>query len=114
MPGKYLIPGPLCPEEFPNPEGAFDVGCNLFLWAKAQNWRWLSFYRDGGVFPKTNDEYGFKELIYPMNYTTAEYRTNFGLEKDLGKQELLYHRTMAVGQSGASYQQLYDSLFPRS
>lgn len=111
MPGKYLIPGPVCPEQFPNPQGAFDVGCNLWLWAKEKNWRWLSFYRDDGLMPNTNDGYGFKDIVYPRNYRTDDYRTNFGLKDDLGNQDVLYHRTMAVGQSGESYKRLYDSLF---
>lgn len=112
MPGKYLIPGPICPKEFPNPQGTFDVGCHLWQWAKEKDWRWLSFYRNSGDLPNTNDEYGFKDLVYPMNYNTGDYRTNFGLKDDLGHQDILYHRTMAVGQSGESYKRLYDSLFP--
>lgn len=114
MPGKYLIPGPIEPEAFPNPNGMFDVGCNLWLWAKQNNWRWLSFYLDAGQFPHNNTEYGFKELVYPMNYDVGHYRCNFGLQVKLEHEDLLYHRTMAVGQSGADYLNLYQSLIPNN
>lgn len=110
MSDKYLVPGPICPELFPNPDGLFDVGCNLWRWAHEQNWRWLSFYMDCGTLPNTNDGYGFKDLVYPMNYNTSIYRTNFNLMENLGNQDILYHRTMSVGQSGESYKQLYASL----
>ena len=111
-PGEYLLPGPNSHYgEFPSPDGMFDVGFNLWFWGKQNNWKWLSFYRDAGLFPINNEQYGFRDLVYPMNYTAADYRTNFGLQDDLGQQELLYHRTMAVGQPGSSYRQLYESLF---
>ena len=81
IPGKYLVPTEICgkPELFPNPSGHYETGCNLFLWAKEKNWKWLSF--------QTPDIY---------NYTTQYFRTNFGLKDKLPRRGLIYH---AVGGS---------------
>ena len=111
-PGKYLIsfPIPEYQDQFPNPEGMFDTGCNLWLWNLQRNGRWLAFYLDQwhGCFKHNR---GLVKLMYPLNYNTARYKTNFGLKDNFGKQDLLYHRTRGTLESGASFKQLYDSLF---
>ena len=108
--GKYLVPGPI--EElaagFPNPRGFFDVGCNLWLWN--QNKRWLSFNLNH-TKEFSYEDYGFEEIVYPMNYTTASYRTNFGLKDDLGQVELLYHRTRGAREGGQQFKELYEKIY---
>lgn len=76
--GKYLMPGKLPGMEqyYPNPNGHYETGSVFLIWAKQQNWRWLSF--------QTSDVH---------NYTTAFYRSSFGLRENLGKQKLIYHAT---------------------
>lgn len=105
--GKYLVPGPLegLASGFPNPKGFFDVGCNLWLWNEDK--RWLSFNLNPNK-EFSYEDYGFQEIVYPMNYTTANYKTNFGLEEDLGNVELLYHRTRGGRESGRQFKELYE------
>jgi hypothetical protein len=78
VPGKYLCPGKLPGMEhyFPNPDGHYETGSVFLIWTKQQNWRWVSF--------QTIDVY---------NYTTAFYRSSFGLREKLGKEKLVYHAT---------------------
>ena len=113
-PGKYLVPFPV-PEhqhEFPNPAGMFDTGCNLWLWNLQRGGRWLGFYLDQwhNCFKYNR---GFGKLLYPLNYNTARYKTNFGLEEHFGKQDLLFHRTRGTLENGVSFRKLYDTLFKR-
>jgi hypothetical protein len=91
----------------------FDTGCNLWLWNLQRGGRWLAFYLDEwhGCFKYNR---GFCKLRYPLNYNTGRYKTNFGLEDNFGKQDLLYHRTRSALESSLSFRQLYDSLFRRS
>lgn len=60
---------------FPNPEGHFDTGCNFWIWATEQNWRWMAFKKKNGG---------------PSIYTTNNVN-NFGLKDSFGSQELLFH-----------------------
>ena len=119
----WLIPGPL-PEHyasFPNPNGIFDTGCNLWLWNEQKRGRWLSFYIDPEEMAYKSysyhlskfrtDNIGFKELIYPLNYSLEKYKTNFGLTDSLGVDDLLYHRTRGCREESDSYRKLYDSLY---
>lgn len=78
IPGMFLVPGEIdgYQSEFPNPQGHYETGCNLLLWAKQRNWRWMSF--------QTTDCH---------NYTTQFYRTNFGLRQNLNREKLVYHAT---------------------
>lgn len=110
--GKYLIPGPIpewC-EQFPHVQGVFDVGCNLWLWNQQTGGRWLAFYLD--QLPKSLENFGYAPLTYPLNYNTRYYKTNFGLEDDLGAKDLLYHRTRGTREGGKEYRQLYERIFP--
>lgn len=75
--GKFLAPSPLpdLASEFPNPTGHYETGCNMVLWAKKQNWRWLSF-QTGDCF----------------NYTSQYYRGSVKVER-LQRVKLIYHAT---------------------
>lgn len=114
-PGKFLIsfPIPEFQDQFPNPHGMFDTGCNLWIWNQQRGGRWLAFYLDQW---HTCFRYnrGFNKLLYPLNYNTARYKTNFGLEDALGKEDLLYHRTRSALENGSSFRELYHRLFNTS
>jgi hypothetical protein len=73
---KYLVKDHVRhTDKFPNPEGYFDVGSYIWLWAKENNWRWLSF-----------------QTIDCHLYTTNYYRSNFKIfEKIERNKKLLYH-----------------------
>lgn len=75
LPGKILIPSNVTKREdvWPNPTGHHETGCNLYLWAKENNWQWLSF--------QTPDCH---------LYSTAYYRGSVKVSK-LSRQNLLYH-----------------------
>lgn len=78
---KYLLQG-VIPEiyhKWPNPEGWFDIGCNLWLWNEDMKGKWLSF--------QTMDTH---------IYSTNVYKTNFKLRDRFKKQKLLYHQTNCV------------------
>lgn len=110
-PGKYLMPSPIPSHtmRFPCPDGMFDVGCNLWLWNEEQHGRWLAFYLEQWNKDfETN--FGFTELVYPLNYNTQSYMTNFDLQVDLGVCDLLYHRTRGSHEPGTSFRSLYVSL----
>jgi len=78
LPGKYLLPSNVSnqSELFPNPTGHYETGCNVILWAKEKNWKWLSF--------QTPDVY---------NYSTQYQRSNFKLTGKIPRQKILYHAT---------------------
>jgi hypothetical protein len=80
MYGKWLLQTPI-PEfvdEFPNPKGVFDPGCNLWLWFRDK--RWLSFHQ------KDN-----QPLTATCNASTYN-KNNFDLPEDtLGNEPLLFH-----------------------
>jgi hypothetical protein len=80
--GKWLLQSPI-PQligEFPNPRGAFPVGCNLWLWFKKT--KWLAF---------TLKENTLENLPTFCNATTYNIN-NFGLSNDIYKEEpLLFH-----------------------
>jgi hypothetical protein len=119
----WTIPGPLQEyyESFPNPSGIFDAGCNLWLWNEQNKGRWLSFYLDQEEMADKSysyhlskfktDNIGFSELVYPLNYSTSKYKTNFGLKDDLGNTDLIYHRTKGSQGKIDSYKRLYESLY---
>jgi len=73
--GKYLIPGciPSIAESFPNPNGLFETGCNLWHWAKLKEWKWLSF--------QTTDCHSYKSL-----YNRGSIKPG-----KLEKRDLIYH-----------------------
>lgn len=78
--GKWLLQSPI-PEfygSFPNPDGEFDAGCNLWLWAKQNGFKWVSFPTLQG------DEHV---------YSTREYRSNFSYQANYNI-SFLYHKTM--------------------
>ena len=74
--GKFLVPSriPGTEEYFPNPKGYYETGCQLVIWAKQKNWRWLSF--------QTPD---------CLNYTSQYARANFKITERIEKRKLLYH-----------------------
>jgi hypothetical protein len=75
LPGKILIPSNVTGlvDVWPNPNGYHETGCNLLLWAKEQNWNWLSF-----------------QTMDCRLYTTGYCRGNIKTPK-LKKQNLMYH-----------------------
>lgn len=75
--GKWLIPGMAVPtEHYPNPRGLFDAGCNLWVYTKVMNGRWLSFVELNG-----------------HHYRTNRVGCSFELKEDLGNDMLLFHRS---------------------
>lgn len=78
IPGKYLVPGNIVgkPEMYPNPTGHYETGCNLALWVKEKNLKWLAF--------QTPDVY---------NYSTQFYRSNFKFAGKLPRRKLIHHAT---------------------
>lgn len=119
----WLIPGPLDEyyDQFPNPGGIFDSGCNLWLWNEQNKGKWLSFFLEKKQISKTQSYHssdyvknnsGFKELVYPLNYNLRNYTTNFGLTDSLGDSDLLYHRTRGCQEKADSYKNLYKALLP--
>lgn len=79
FPGKFLFPMRIESYDhyFPYPDRAYDTAMYLYVWAKQQDWRWLSFV--------TPDRY---------NYTTQYFRTsdNLKIKDRLPFQKLLYHQ----------------------
>ncbi len=76
FPGKWLIPGPIPKyvDMFPNKEGYFETGCNIYILGQRQNWKWLSF-----------------QTIDCVTYTTKYRRCNFKPLPNVKKTKLLYH-----------------------
>lgn len=81
FPGKYLIPG-VIPEYvhlFPNKEGLFETGCNLWIYSKQENWRWLAFQtpdcnRYSTLYHKSNIKITrpkIEKLIYHCSHSTT-------------------------------------------
>jgi len=95
--GKYLIPGaiPELVDKFEKVDDPFfDTGCNLYLWSKQQNWRWLSF-----LAPDI------------QNYKTTFYRTNFKLKDSIKLKKILYHQCGTRRTEGfEKFQQVYQKL----
>src|SRR5262249_40786186 len=112
--GRYLIPGPpgAWHASFPNPQGIFDAGCNLYLWCQQLAGRWVGFHLGQwhGCF---KDNFGAAELVYPLNYNARIYTSNFELSAELGGQDLLYHRTRGAREGSGSFRRLYESLTGR-
>jgi len=95
--GKYLIPGPLPAfyKEFPtqDPENClYDTGCNLLLWNKERNGKWLSFQTDDCHI-----------------YTTKYYRTNFSLKERLPFTKLIYH--IVGGSRDSKYLEQFEKAY---
>jgi hypothetical protein len=109
--GHYFAAGPIreYEDKFPNPNGIFDAGCNLWLWSEECQGRWMAFYLDCWL-DCFKDNFGTKEIVYPMNYSQKHYKTNFGLEDSVGEQDLLYHRTRGGKENPNSFRELYYSL----
>jgi hypothetical protein len=78
--GMWLLQTPM-PEyknQFPNPKGVFDPGCNLYLWFKHQHW--MSFHLKDHQKPN------------PLCNATTYNLNNFGLSSDeFGNKPLLFH-----------------------
>lgn len=99
IPGKYLVPGNIVgdPERYPTPTGHYETGCNLALWVKEKNLKWLSF--------QTPDVY---------NYSTQFYRSNFGFKGKIPRQKLIHHATGGSIQNHiaeakfAEFKEFYD------
>lgn len=103
--GKYLMPGLTdYYNQFPNPDGKFDVGCNLWLWNQEKQGKWISFQLD--VVP---NDYGFTEVDAP-DYIASSYTSNFDLKEDLGNDPLLFHRTRCTKHDFQSYHNFYHEL----
>ena len=81
MPDLWLMFGPPVNrwQEFPKTNGLYDVGCNLWLWNKENNGRWLSF----GASVINN---------HARLYVANNYHTNFSFTSPWS-QRLLYHKT---------------------
>ena len=81
LPGKYLYHGTIERYKplFPNPSGHLETGCNLLVWAKEQNYKWMSF--------QTPDCH-----VYYSKY----YRSNFKI-KNLPNKKILYHASLSAG-----------------
>ena len=87
-PGKYLIQSPIIEiaDSFPNPDGLFDVGCNLWYWYKDKKWLTLKKENDGPTF-HTNQHYNNFELPSPKHkqpilfHKGGAYRKNDILEE---------------------------------
>lgn len=119
----WMIPGPIKDqfEKFPNPNGIFDSGCNLWLWNKEKEGRWISFFLDTDYLKEKTfsyhlskfhtDNIGFCELVYPLNYNLSKYKSNFEINDDLGSMDLLYHRTRGCQENSQSYKKLYESIY---
>jgi len=76
----YIWPDTPDRNEFPNPSGHLETGCNFFLWVKQNNMKWLAF--------QTLDTH-----VYNMMYC----RSNFKLTEKMPKKKLLYHASLAAG-----------------
>lgn len=76
--GEYLLGRKIdaVAAEFPNPEGLFDTGVYLYLWAKRNNLNWL----------------GFQPSDIHM-YTSQIYRSNLKIKDRLPIQKLFFHAT---------------------
>lgn len=109
--GHFLIPGPVRQDEFPNPGGIFDAGCDLWLWNKDTDGRWVSFWLDVNM-KSFRRNFGSKGVVYPMNYRLQNFDSNFGLST-VGVGDILYHRTRGARESSGEYLALYESLFGR-
>ncbi len=74
--GKFLFPalGYNFRSQYPKPEGNFDTGSALWLYAHEKNWRWLSF--------QTN-------CVHV--YTKLYYRGNIKLKENFGRDKLIHH-----------------------
>jgi hypothetical protein len=112
--GKWLVAGPMPNHyhKFPNPKGIFDAGCNLWLWNDERKGRWMGFYLDVWLDSFKNN-FGCAEIVYPLNYNSQNYKTNFGLQEKLGNMDLIYHRTRGGKEQADSFTKLYWSLFPK-
>ena len=79
--GKYLIRMDNIPEcvNFPNPNGDFDTGSMLWLWAHQNSWKWLSF-----------------QTVDVHTYTTKFYRGSVKIKENFPMRRLLYHATSST------------------
>lgn len=78
IPGKFLVPQGLEGTQhlYPNPQGHFETGCNLVLWAQENNLNWLSFQTSN------------------VNvYTSRFYKSNLKIRENLGNVKMFYHAT---------------------
>lgn len=66
------------PPDFFGKPGYYDTGCLLYLWAKQNNWRWLSFM--------TGDVH---------NYSTQFFTSEPKIKNRLPKRKILYHQSMS-------------------
>lgn len=99
MDGKWLLQGaiPNHIERLPNhgPNAIFDVGCNLYLWAEDQNWKWISF-----------------QTVDCHSYTTRYFRSNFRYKEKLPFSKLLHHCVGSTNERDnefEEYREIYKS-----
>jgi hypothetical protein len=89
--GKFLIQCaiPNICNQYPNPRGHFDVGCNLWYWAKLASWRWVAFQIEADSH----------------NYTTNKQTTHPPMTLALPSQRLIYHKsaTGEISKYAAAY-----------
>lgn len=80
----YFFPMDSVPKEiknlYPNPDGHYETGTRLYLWAKQQEWRWWAY-----IAPDCN------------NYCKSIYRNNFGDKIRFPKEKILYHESLSSG-----------------
>lgn len=89
---KWMIPGPIPDyyQWFPNPNGMFDTGCNLWLWAHTNKWRWLCFQLNERNF-----------------YSAMCHKKNFDGTIELEDHALLYHWTFGAHRPIEEYIEVY-------
>jgi hypothetical protein len=94
--GKYLVTGPIEKyiDVFPNKDinCHFDVGCNLYLWAVQQKWRWLAF-----------------QTLDCHWYRTTYFRSNVKELKVPPKQKLLYHYTSGATRNPENFKIAWEA-----
>lgn len=83
--GKFMFPslGYGFRSEYPKPEGNFDTGSGLWLYAHQRNWKWLSF--------QTN-------CVHV--YTKMYCRGNFKLTEKFGRDKLIHHAVSGSIEKG--------------
>jgi len=96
--GKYLIRMkiPELIDCFPNPNGDFDTGSYLWLWAHQNNWKWVSF--------QTTDVH---------TYCSMYNRGNVKVKEKFDKEKFLYHATSST-VNNCETQRLFEEAWLKS
>ncbi len=94
-PGKWLIQG-MVPEVqaiFPQPNGYYDVGCNLYYWNHERNGKWISFPQSHGTAYSNFD-------MEPMEFGPILYHSKGSAA----------HRKDAIAEFRSLYNSSYEGL----